>query len=462
MSRSPSLRSRALPRHRGRPCSSRWSSRSSPAPCSRDARWRTDASRALERQVELIAAQQTRRSRPAAQDELGQFLATRRAAARDPDAGAGGAAAAGRGAERLARGRSRDGIVDVRGTRFLYAARRSGSEAIVLLRPAASQAADWRRSRSGSGSPASSARCSPRSSRCSCSPRRSRGRSPASPAASRALASGERPEPLPVDRAREVADARGVLQPPRGRARARAGGGAVVPALGQPRAEDAADGDPRPCRGASGRRCSSRRRSASVIEREARRLERLVGDLLDLARLRRRAFAVRAEPVDLDRGRRGGRRGTSAAARSVRRRAPGRWRSPAPSRSATQTGPAGALEPRRERAALDARAAAPFAIVARAGAARRRRRRARGSRRTTSPRAFERFYLYDRYGSERRVGTGLGLAIVQELATRWVALTSVQSEPGAARPSRSRFRSPGDTGVAREEETRPSTGDRGL
>lgn len=31
------------------------------------------------------------------------------------------------------------------------------------------------------------------------------------------------------------------------------------------------------------------------------------------------------------------------------------------------------------------------------------------------PRAFERFYLYDRYGDDRPVGTGLGLAIVKEL-----------------------------------------------
>jgi signal transduction histidine kinase len=31
-------------------------------------------------------------------------------------------------------------------------------------------------------------------------------------------------------------------------------------------------------------------------------------------------------------------------------------------------------------------------------------------------RAFERFFLYRRYGSERPVGTGLGLAIVRELA----------------------------------------------
>jgi two-component system sensor histidine kinase BaeS len=31
------------------------------------------------------------------------------------------------------------------------------------------------------------------------------------------------------------------------------------------------------------------------------------------------------------------------------------------------------------------------------------------------PRAFERFYLYDRYRSERAAGSGLGLALVKEL-----------------------------------------------
>ena len=39
--------------------------------------------------------------------------------------------------------------------------------------------------------------------------------------------------------------------------------------------------------------------AGAVIEREAKRLERLVGDLLDLARLRRRSFAVATGPIDL-------------------------------------------------------------------------------------------------------------------------------------------------------------------
>ena len=46
-------------------------------------------------------------------------------------------------------------------------------------------------------------------------------------------------------------------------------------------------------------------------------------------------------------------------------------------------------------------------------------------------RAFERFYLYDRYEGERRVGTGLGLAIVRELVEAMDGAAEVRSERGA-------------------------------
>jgi signal transduction histidine kinase len=46
------------------------------------------------------------------------------------------------------------------------------------------------------------------------------------------------------------------------------------------------------------------------------------------------------------------------------------------------------------------------------------------------PRAFERFYLYSRYGRERPVGTGLGLAIVKQLAEGMGGTVDVVSEPG--------------------------------
>ena len=45
-------------------------------------------------------------------------------------------------------------------------------------------------------------------------------------------------------------------------------------------------------------------------------------------------------------------------------------------------------------------------------------------------RAFERFYLYSRYGRERPVGTGLGLAIVKELAEGMGGSVAASSEPG--------------------------------
>jgi len=45
-------------------------------------------------------------------------------------------------------------------------------------------------------------------------------------------------------------------------------------------------------------------------------------------------------------------------------------------------------------------------------------------------RAFERFYLWDRYGTDRPVGTGLGLAIVAELAAAMGGRTTIESIPG--------------------------------
>ena len=152
---------------------------------------------ALERQVALIAAQRNSDPSRTAQRVLGEFLATddqrlailspAQAELLLPDAGA----------ERLRAGAVASGSVDVRGTRFLYAARRNGDEAIVLLRPASQLAADWQPYALGLGiaglvGAALAALVAFLLSRAVARPiaRVSK--------ASRALAAGEAPEPLPV------------------------------------------------------------------------------------------------------------------------------------------------------------------------------------------------------------------------------------------------------------------------
>ena len=208
------------------------------------------AVRALARQVELIAAGRQDAPEQSADTALGRFLATdqqrlailtpEQAALLLPDAGA----------ERIRSGLPASGSVDVRGDRFLYAARSTGTEAIVLLRPADRQAADWwpfvvGLALAGIVGAALAAVVAWLLSRAVARPiarvanasARARGRVEPC-AAPRRGATGGRPP-------------RGLVQRPVHRARAVAGRGARVPALGQPRAQDPADLDPRPRRGRS-------------------------------------------------------------------------------------------------------------------------------------------------------------------------------------------------------------------
>jgi two-component system sensor histidine kinase BaeS len=166
-----------------------------------------------------------------------------------------------------------------------------------------------------------------------------------------------------------------------------------------------------------------------VIEREARRLERLVGDLLDLARLRRRAFSVRAERVDLGELALAAFERHETAARSF-----GVELEVLAEPSALALGDSDrvlqALSNLVENALRSTPRGGSVRIVARPG-------RVEvvddgpGLGDEDLARAFERFYLYDRYAGERRVGTGLGLAIVGELAEAMGGLAEVRSEPGA-------------------------------
>ena len=161
---------------------------------------------------------------------------------------------------------------------------------------------------------------------------------------------------------------------------------------------------------------------------EARRLERLVRDLLDLARMRRSEFSVQREPVDL------GAVARQAVAPARGRGARVRGRRSPPSRASPGSRPTttGCSRSRR--------------TWSRTPCARRRARgrwssaprgrswpwptRARASSPADLPHAFDRFFLYDKYGRERPVGSGLGLAIVKQLAEAMGGRVSVESAPG--------------------------------
>ena len=145
---------------------------------------------------------------------------------------------------------------------------------------------------------------------------------------------------------------------------------------------------------------------------ESRRLERLVRDLLDLARMNRHEFSVSREPVNLA---------------DVAREAVARHEA-----SAREFGVALAAEGDESWVEADhdrllqvvsnlienaLRETPPSGSVA---------VQTGGSRIAVSdtgpglhaddlPHAFDRFFLYDKYGRERAVGSGLGLAIVKQL-----------------------------------------------
>jgi two-component system sensor histidine kinase BaeS len=167
--------------------------------------------------------------------------------------------------------------------------------------------------------------------------------------------------------------------------------------------------------------------AAAVITLESGRLERLVRDLLDLARMNRSEFSVRAEPVDL-----------AEVAREVVRRHEGAARGFAVDL---------AIEGGESWVDADADRVLQVASNLVENALRETPAGGRvtitvsGSSLVVSdtgpgippedvPHAFERFYLYDKVGRDRPVGSGLGLAIVKQLATAMGGSVRVDSSSG--------------------------------
>jgi signal transduction histidine kinase len=168
-------------------------------------------------------------------------------------------------------------------------------------------------------------------------------------------------------------------------------------------------------------------RAARTIAKEAQRLERLVRDVLDLARMNRHAFSVRREPVDL----------VEAAHECARRH-----RGYGVELAVDAPAPAAALgDADRIVQALSNLVENALRVSPPGGRVRIEvapgllavEDDGPGLAPDELPRAFDRFYLYERYSGSRPVGTGLGLAIVRQLAEAMGGSVTVESRPGRTR-----------------------------
>jgi two-component system, OmpR family, sensor kinase len=176
----------------------------------------------------------------------------------------------------------------------------------------------------------------------------------------------------------------------------------------------------------------------ATIQREATRLEALIRDLLDLARMNKSEFTVRREPIDLADAAFEAVQRYDSKARSydVRLEAVADGSAPAigdaermlqvvsnlVENALRVTPPGGSVRVLAAPGSLTVEDTGP------------------GLKAEELPHAFERFYLTTRYRGERRVGTGLGLAIVKQLVEGMGGRVSVTSSPGA--PTRFTLRLP--------------------
>jgi signal transduction histidine kinase len=168
--------------------------------------------------------------------------------------------------------------------------------------------------------------------------------------------------------------------------------------------------------------------AAATVASEARRLERLVRDLLDLARMNRTDFSVENTEIDL-----------GEVAEDVVRRYGKQAHSFGVSLWAVTESYAPAIADADrvlqvvsnlvENALRLTPAGGEVRVVAEPGVL-RVEDTGPGLAEADTERAFERFYLHERYGLERKVGTGLGLAIVKELTLAMGGEVAVESRPG--------------------------------
>jgi two-component system sensor histidine kinase BaeS len=154
--------------------------------------------------------------------------------------------------------------------------------------------------------------------------------------------------------------------------------------------------------------------AARVIGAESARLERLVADLLDLAAVGQRSFALRRQPVAL----------AAVAEEAVRRHADAARERGVDLRPEASAAGTALADPDRVLQAVSNLVDNATRVTPPGGRVTIEATGARIAVRDTGPglpdedlpRAFERFYLHARHGADGPGGTGVGLAIVRELA----------------------------------------------
>jgi two-component system OmpR family sensor kinase len=329
-------------------------------------------------------------------------------------------------AAQLRRGARLDGAIETDGTRYLYAARLVNGKGFMLLRPASSTSSAWRPHIEGLilaalATAALAALIAFLLARAIARPVRRVAE------ATRGLANTGTPPLVPVEGARELALLAESFNE-------------VAVALGKAREAERAfllsvshelKTPLTAIRGYAeglGEGVLPADEATATILRESSRLERLVGDLLDLGRMNKAEFSVRREPIDLS---------------GIAREALGRYESQArdfgvtleaeTADAAWATGDADRtlqiISNLVENALRLVPADGTVRIVTGPGLI-RVEDTGPGLRPEELEQAFDRFYLYSRYGRERPVGTGLGLAIVKELAQGMGGSVSAESEPG--------------------------------
>jgi two-component system sensor histidine kinase BaeS len=169
-------------------------------------------------------------------------------------------------------------------------------------------------------------------------------------------------------------------------------------------------------------------KAAGVVVAESKRLERLVRDLLDLARLNQRSFSVHPRRIDLN----------GVVTQAVRRHGPESTRVGVALVAETNGTSPAIADPDRaiqvlsnliENALRSTPAGGSVTVAARPGEL-VVSDTGPGIAADELPHAFERFFLYSRYANNRAVGTGLGLAIVKELTEAMEGTVTVDSKPG--------------------------------